>query len=311
VAGERAWLLAAQLTDSGWHGLAAVASDTHVGCQGYALMSFDTAGRRTASERVLADNPESAAEAIERALGIDPARWHAAYAVLGADALPWSEIQRRMEGERFARERRACLRDQYDGLFDDAANAVGETSAAAILPMLRTTSSLDELRGVLGDDAEAMWEAWWRYPDIDSSEKAVIADVAEYGWHGLWIHADDKGPEFSYSVGFYRTLGAPEVIVVGLRSEIAHSMLWEAYRRFEQRDVLQPGSFYEDFLEGHVVTFVDVSDDARNEYFGFAYWFYKGDFPALQLVWPSADDGAWPWQSDSLAQAQPLLGPAP
>ena len=40
-------------------------------------------------------------------------------------------------------------------------------------------------------------------------------------------------------------------------------------------EVLEPGRFYDDFLEGHAVTFVEVSDDARDEYFGFACWFYK------------------------------------
>jgi len=308
---QRAWLFAAQPAWPGWRGLAAVADGSHAGCQGYELVSFGPDGRRTATERLLVDNPASAAAAAHRAFGVEAAAWRPAYVLLGNGPLPWSEIAARMDPARLERDRRACLQDQYDGFFDDVAGCVGEERAAVILPMIRAVSSLDELRAVVGDDAGRVWETWWRYPDIDPNEKAVLADIDTYGWHGLWIREDDQGPQFSYSIGFYRTLGAPEVIVVGIRSELAHAMLWEAYRRLSRGETMTPGRFYDNFVDGHAVTFVPVSDDARHEYFGFAQWYYKSDFPALQLVWPSAADGRWPWDSESLARLQPLLGPVP
>ena len=308
---ERAWLFAAQPAWPGWRGLAAMVDGSRAGCLGYELLSFDADGRRAAAERLGVDNPASAAAAAARAFGIDAGAWRPAYALLGTDPLPWSEIALRMEPGRLERERRACLQDQYDGLFDEVAGRVGEARAAAILPMVRAVSSLDELRAVIGEDAAEVWDAWWRHPGVDSSEKAVLADIDQYGWHGLWIREDDEGPQFTYSIGFYRTLGAPEVIVVGIRSELAHSMLWEAYRRVRRGETLTPGRLYDGFLDEHPITFVNVSDDARRQYFGFADWYYKGDFPAAQLVWPSAADGRWPWDSESLAHLQPLLGPAP
>jgi hypothetical protein len=311
MAEERAWLLQAQPAWPGWRGLAAVADDRHVGCQGYALLSFGADGRRTATERLLVDNPAAAVTTAEKAFGVDAAAWRPAYATLGADPLPWSEIAARMDPGRHDDERRACLQDQYDGLFDEVAGRVGEAAAAAILPMVRAASSRDELSAVIGESAGPVWDAWWRYPDIDPGEKAVLADIDAFGWHGRWIREDEAGPQFCYSIGFYHTLGAPEVIVVGIRSEIAHSMLWEAYRRARRGETMAPGRCYDNFLDGHPVTFVDVSNDARREYFGFAHWYYKSDFPALQLVWPSATDGQWPWDSQRLARLQPLLGPAP
>ena len=306
---ERAWLFAAQPAWPGWRGLAAMVDGSRAGCRGYELLSFGADGRRTAAERLGVDNPASAAATAARAFGVDAAAWRPAYALLGTDPLPWPEIALRMQPGRLERERRACLQDQYDGLFDEVAGRVGEARAAAVLPMVRAVSSLVELRAVIGDDAAEVWNAWWRHPDVDPSEKAVLADIDRYGWHGLWIREDDEGPQFTYSIGFYRTLGAPEVIVVGIRSELAHSMLWEAYRRAGRGETLAPGRCYDGFLDRHPVTFVNVSDDARGEYFGFAHWYYKGEFPALQLVWPSAADGRWPWDSESLARLQPLLGP--
>ena len=308
---ERAWLFAAQPAWPGWRGLAAVADGGHAGCQGYELLSFGADGRRAAAERLPVDNPVSAAATAERAFGVDAAAWRPAYALLGPDPLPWSEIALRMEPGRLERERRACLQDQYDGLFEEVAGRAGEARAATVLPMVRAASSLDELRAVIGDDADEVWDAWWRHPDVDPSEKAVLAGIDSCGWHGLWIREDDEGPQFSCSIGFYGTLGAPEVIVVGIRFELAHSMLWEAYRRVRRGETLVPGRCYDGFLDGHPVTFGNVTGDARRGYFGFAHWYYKSDFPAVQLVWPSATDGQWPWDSDSLARLQPLLGAAP
>ena len=310
VAEERVWLMEAQPAADGWRGLVAVAYDDHVGCQDYAVASFDAEGRRIATERLLADNPVAAMQAAENAFGIDQAAWRPAYAVLDGDPLPWAEIASRMKPPELERERRACLTDQYGGLYGEVAGIVGEQGAAVILPMLRIVSSVEELQAAVGEHAQPLWDAWLRYPSVDALEKAVLADVAEYGWHAMWIHGSEEGPRFAYSIGFYRTLRAPELIVVGLPQEVAHPILWEAYRRFERGERLGPNDSYEGFVKGYTVTFIEVSDDARDKYFGFANWFYKDQFPALQLVWPAADS-RWPWEDENLDRAQPLLGPAP
>src|SRR5205814_9536643 len=112
VAETRAWLLEAQPAADGWRGLVAVAYDEHVGCEGYALASFDAEGRRIATERLRADNPVAAMEAAENAFGIDPDAWRPAYAGLGGDPLPWAEIASRMKPPELERERPTCLTDQ-------------------------------------------------------------------------------------------------------------------------------------------------------------------------------------------------------
>src|SRR4051812_6917485 len=66
----------------------------------------------------------------------------------------------------------------------------------------------------------------------------------------------------------WRTPRARELIVVGLRAELAHSVPWEACRRVEQGEPLEPGGRYEGFLDDDAVTFIGVAAEARDEHFG-------------------------------------------
>jgi hypothetical protein len=82
---------------------------------------------------------------------------------------------------------------------------------------------------------------------MDAGEQIVFEDVAEHGCNIL--HALEEGdlPPFSYSVGIYRTCGAPELLVVGLKQPVAQWTINEYSRRVRQGEkfqvgVLAPGS---------------------------------------------------------------------
>jgi len=59
----------------------------------------------------------------------------------------------------------------------------------------------------------------------DECERKVISDVREYGWHCLNVLEDKKGPGFSFSIGLFETWQHPELILVGLKSKVAHAIL--------------------------------------------------------------------------------------
>lgn len=148
-------------------------------------------------------------------------------------------------------------------------------------------------------------------PAID---QRALDDIAKYGCHILHVLGEGEGdhelPPFSYSTGICQTHGAPEVIVVGLRQELAHWMVNEYCRRVSEGESFAAGERYQGFLDGFEVTFRDVHRSHYSEHLGLCVSLYEGeDFPCVQLVFPSTA-GAWPWDEsapDSFRRRQPVL----
>jgi hypothetical protein len=148
---------------------------------------------------------------------------------------------------------------------------------------------------------------------VDKTEQLVLDNIERYGCHVWEIAAEGELPAFQYSVGIQRTTGAPELIIIGLKSDVAHWAINE-YRRFVQGGRrFKHGEKCADFFEGLEVVFLQVDRIHYPEYFGWNHWFYRGDnFEVLQLVWPSAE-GFWPWQPHAaeFGRGQPFLGRLP
>ena len=151
-------------------------------------------------------------------------------------------------------------------------------------------------------------------PKERAREEKCLADVAEHSLHVLRVHGDAEWPEFTYSVGLYRSFGLPEVIILGLRGELAHWILNELAARAREGFRYEAGDVVDGLLEGFPVTFRPVPPEHVEPHFGWARWFYDGgDFPTLQLVFPTTA-GIWPWDagaSASFLAAQPVLETTP
>ena len=117
-------------------------------------------------------------------------------------------------------------------------------------------------------------------------------------------------PRFTYSIGIEKTTGQPDLIITGLKRELAHWMINEYARRIKEGEAFEPSKYYNDFLEGFEVTFIEVAKERYKEHFGWGLWYNKGyNFKMLQLVYPSTS-GVWPWDDgapDDFKWFQPLL----
>jgi len=136
----------------------------------------------------------------------------------------------------------------------------------------------------------------------DEYDKNLLANVKKHGWHTVGIE-DESGPCFAYSVGLCEAFGQPEIIVVGLRPEVAHGMINRVVEQIKEGGKF--GNLCEsgDILNGYKTTFCNVEKRHYRKYIGYHSWFYRGNrFPVLQCVWPDYCHH-YPWDP----QCNPIL----
>lgn len=176
------------------------------------------------------------------------------------------------------------------------------------------------------DEAGGAWERWEKeYDDEDegqdehdahacngeAAERKALADIEEFGLHIIHVREEGKLPPFSYSIGIGKSLGMPELIVIGLRHEVAHAAINECYRQMQAGAAIAPGARLKDLLGGgfECVT-SEVPPERFRDYMGWARWLYGGDdFRAWQIVYPNTA-GVFPWEPDAhegFRTWQPLL----
>jgi len=145
---------------------------------------------------------------------------------------------------------------------------------------------------------------------MDEYEQKAIDDIESFGCHILHVMEEGEYPRFTYSIGIEKTINKPDLIITGLKYEIAHWMINEYNRRVSEGEVFEPSKYYDGFLDGFQVSFVEVEKEYYDEYFGWGLWYNNGDnFNMLQMVYPSTS-GVWPWDNEApedFAWFQPLL----
>lgn len=150
-------------------------------------------------------------------------------------------------------------------------------------------------------------------------ERKIIANVRDHGCHITSVASEDDEewePPFSYSTGFLETVRQPEVIVLGLPGALCGAMVNDLLRMCREGLALADGAEIEGLLQGHrvIARMIDPSRIVR-EYFNSAIWYEERRTGraldcAVQLVWPGAVDGLFPWDEDcsqDVRDLQPAL----
>lgn len=148
-------------------------------------------------------------------------------------------------------------------------------------------------------------------------ENRIVANVQEFGCEVVSVFdPKEVEPDFSYSIGFWETVQQPEVIILGLPSQMGKFAINETLRQCQSGLELFDWQRIEGLFEKFDVTCVARSVDPKRlvpEYFNSAIWYH--DFrtgqplsEAFQLVW--SYEGLYPWDKDApteLLDDQPLL----
>jgi Domain of unknown function (DUF4262) len=145
---------------------------------------------------------------------------------------------------------------------------------------------------------------------LDSHEQDFVAQIREHGWFRTNVFADEERPGFSYTTGFWLTTGFPEIIVFSLKTETAHSILWDLFREVHSGKIPAIGRAVSDIFGNTNAALIPCAKKHYRDYLGWSRWFYAGDeFDCLQLVWPDKA-GIFPWQpnfDEDFRNAQPDL----
>lgn len=193
-----------------------------------------------------------------------------------------------------------------------------DTSLAEIAGLPRGWSAFREHPG-------AQWERWEKESDEEDAHEhgeqcqkngdaTALADIETYGLHIINVSEEGDLPPFSYSIGIERSLGLPELIVIGLRANVAQAAINACYDQLRSGAQIGPGSRVAELLGGGFECVIgEVAPSCYRDYMGWALWLYEGaNFRAYQIIFPDTA-GAFPWEpeaSEWFKGWQPLLGPA-
>jgi hypothetical protein len=173
---------------------------------------------------------------------------------------------------------------------------------------------------------DAEWERWELDPEDDQdngdgdrphacggpeADAKALADIEKYGLHVISVMEEGEHAPFTYSIGIEQSLGMPELIIIGLKSDVAHSAINECYRQMKEGAAIAPGARVADLLGGGFECVIgEASFEHVAEYMHWASWLYQGKpFRAYQIIWP-ATTGVFPWEpgaSEWFIARQPLL----
>ena len=153
--------------------------------------------------------------------------------------------------------------------------------------------------------------------ELSAAARRLLDDVNTHGWHSQHVFDPELArPNFSYSVGFTQTLGAPEFIVFGLHRDVMHDMLGEVFRQVKAGRKVEGDQRWHGLTEDFDCIGKKASHDGLfTDYAVLADWFWQrqgqtGHPAMVQLVWPGLLDGLFPWDegcAESVVAAQPRL----
>ncbi|WP_207421171.1 DUF4262 domain-containing protein [Desertivirga brevis] len=146
--------------------------------------------------------------------------------------------------------------------------------------------------------------------EVKGYEK-LLSNIEEYGLHVVHVLEDDKGPGFTYSIGLFHNYQHPEIIMIGLKKDLAHILINNIGFDLKEGRIYKGGTFYSDILDDYECLMIDVDAKYYDEYVGQAIRFYKNNnFPLLQCVYPTVK-GVYPWEDswpEDIRHLQPILG---
>jgi hypothetical protein len=154
-------------------------------------------------------------------------------------------------------------------------------------------------------------------------KKDITKRIEQHGWTAIYVGDYSKAPTWAYTIGFQRSLGAPEIIAFDLPQDSANALFHEVFREIQTGELVirdgerwRPDGGIQVWRKVHPSRFVD---DPEQPWLALAFDFHlilaagSDEFEAYQLVLSDAG-GKLPWElgyDEQLRSRQrPLWEPA-
>jgi len=144
----------------------------------------------------------------------------------------------------------------------------------------------------------------------------TLATIEKYGWQAMLVSSKEQSRSFAYTIGLFDVFGFPELVTVGLATDVAHAALGYAVEAMQNGVDHSEGS-HPDIVGNVGVVFRPVSREWYEKTMYRTDWYYDGaEIPALQLIYPDLE-GRFQWEEgfnnyflQPQMQADLPLGPA-
>jgi hypothetical protein len=133
---------------------------------------------------------------------------------------------------------------------------------------------------------------------LSALDAKVLREIHTDGWQitGVLAREEESDNDFAYSIGFFHTMGHPEIILFGLPLDTCMKAVNVIGLDVKNGMVFRDHHVYADILKApHLCCFREVHRRYYREHVGYALWFYESDpFPLFQCFW-SDEHGRFPW----------------
>ncbi len=144
--------------------------------------------------------------------------------------------------------------------------------------------------------------------------------IRKHGWTANYVYGEGEEDhiDFAYTIAF-SDLRAPELIVFSLDPMLVNFVFWELFERAKAGRKLEDGFVFrprDPELKGFECTLRSATKPETWSKYVFdakGYSMHKGRGdkpPVMQIVWPSAENGKYPWSPEcpaTVIESQPAL----
>lgn len=141
-----------------------------------------------------------------------------------------------------------------------------------------------------------------------TSEEITVKNIQQYGWTVINVFEEDELHQYSYTIGLNKTFNHPEIVISGLKGEVASKLLNSIGNNIKNgNNYSAPKIRYNDIINDYGCEFKIINSQQYKSLFGRAEWFYQKEiYDVFQCIYPDNQNNM-PWDEGYAMTIQDLM----